>query len=57
MVSNRLANILSKARKGGYIQFKGEILMQGKDDNEMIHLIKMPPKVHQITKTQMIKHK
>ena len=54
-VSNRLANVLAKARKGGFITFKGEILMQGKDDSELITLLKMPRKVHQITKTQMIK--
>ena len=29
--------------------------MQGKDDNEIITLLKMPRQVHQITKTQMIK--
>lgn len=56
MVSNRLLNVLIKARKNGYVQFKGEILLQGKDDNEIITLIKMPPKAVQITKTQMIKH-
>lgn len=56
MVSNRLLNVLIKARKSGYIQFKGELLLQGKDDNEIITLIKMPPQAVQITKTQMIRH-
>lgn len=55
VVSNRLANVLNKARKGGYIQFKGELLLQGTHDDEPITLLKMPPQVHQITKTRMVK--
>lgn len=55
-MSNRLLNVLIKARKSGYLTFKGELLLQGKDDNEPITLLKMPPQAVQITKTQMIKH-
>lgn len=50
-----MLNILLKARKNGYVTFKGELLLQGKDDNEPITLIKMPPQAVQITKTQVIK--
>lgn len=55
VVSNRLLNVLLKARKNGYVQFKGELLLQGKDDQEPITLIKMPPQAVQITKSHMIK--
>lgn len=55
MVSNRMLSVLIKARKSGFVQFKGELLLQGKDDNEPITLIKMPPKAVQITKTQMVR--
>ncbi|KAG9509363.1 Actin-binding Rho-activating protein [Fragariocoptes setiger] len=54
-VSNRLAAILIKARKNGYVEFKGELLMQGRDDKEVITLLKRPPKAVQITKTQIVK--
>lgn len=56
-MSNRLANVLIKARKGGFIEFDGEILMQGKDDNKLITLKKMPKKVAQITKTTHVAKK
>lgn len=50
-----MLNVLLKARKGGYVQFKGELLLQGKDDDELITLIKLPPQAVQMTKTQMIR--
>lgn len=52
-----MLNVLIKARKNGYVQFKGELLLQGKDDDEPITLLKMPPQAVQITKTQMVRHK
>ena len=54
VVSNRMLNVLIKARKNGYVQFKGELLLQGKDDDEIITLIKLPTHYVQITKTKTI---
>ncbi|KAG9509820.1 Actin-binding Rho-activating protein [Fragariocoptes setiger] len=54
-VSNRLASVLSRARKNGFVDFKGELLMTGRDEKEIVTLLKKPPKTVQITKTQMVK--
>uniref|UniRef100_A0A673CRI2 Costars domain-containing protein n=1 Tax=Sphaeramia orbicularis TaxID=375764 RepID=A0A673CRI2_9TELE len=38
-ISNKLVGILLRARKQGLVDFKGEMLWQGKDDHEMITLL------------------
>jgi len=39
-ISNKVVGILLRARKHGLIQFDGEMLFQGRDDNVLITLLK-----------------
>ena len=38
-ISNKLVGLLLRARKHGYVDFEGEILFQGKDDEKLIKLL------------------
>ncbi|EMP39086.1 Actin-binding Rho-activating protein [Chelonia mydas] len=38
-ISNKVVGILLRARKYGLVQFEGEMLWQGKDDNVIITLL------------------
>lgn len=38
-ISNKLVGVLLRARKQGLVQFKGEMLWQGKDDRVLISLL------------------
>ena len=41
-ISNKLVGMLIRARKQGLVKFDGEMLFQGRDDNVVIRLLKMP---------------
>lgn len=41
-ISNKVVGLLLRARKHGYVDFKGEVLFQTRDDNVIISLLKMP---------------
>ncbi|CAF3358852.1 unnamed protein product [Rotaria socialis] len=41
-ISDKLVGILLKARKHGYLKFEGEILLQNRDENVIIQLIRLP---------------
>ena len=41
-ISDKLVGVLLKARKQGYLTFKGEILLQNRDENIPIQLIRLP---------------
>ena len=41
-ISNKLVGILLKARKQGYLNFQGEMLLQNRDENVPIQLIRSP---------------
>ncbi|CAF1417329.1 unnamed protein product [Rotaria sordida] len=41
-VSDKLVGILLKARKHGYLKFQGEMLLQHRDENVIINLIRLP---------------
>jgi len=43
-VSSQTVGLLIRARRRGFIDFEGETLLKGKDDFEIVTLIKMPPK-------------
>lgn len=40
-ISNKVVGILLRARKYGLVDFRGEMLFQGRDDDVLIKLIKM----------------
>ena len=42
VISNKLVGVLLRARKHGYVDFKGEILFQARDDHVQITLLKVP---------------
>ena len=37
-ISNKLVGLLLRARKHGYVEFEGELLLQGRDDAKLIKL-------------------
>jgi hypothetical protein len=39
-ISNKLVGLLLRARKHGFVDFEGEVLFQGKNDNTLIKLLK-----------------
>ncbi len=39
-VSDKLVGVLKKARKHGYLAFEGEMLLQNRDENVIIHFIR-----------------
>ncbi|CAF2511727.1 unnamed protein product [Rotaria sp. Silwood2] len=41
-ISDKLVGVLLKARKHGYLKFQGEMLLQHRDENVIIHLIRLP---------------
>lgn len=41
-VSNKLVGMLLRARRQGLVEFEGEMLFQGRDDNVIIKLVKIP---------------
>ncbi|XP_015793088.1 actin-binding Rho-activating protein [Tetranychus urticae] len=48
-ISDKVVGMLLRARKYGFVDFEGEMLYQGQDDNTIIRLIKMPPKDFTVT--------
>ena len=38
-ISNKLVGLLLRARKHNYLEFEGEVLFQGRDDETLIKLI------------------
>ena len=46
-ISNKIVGVLIRARKHGLIEFDGEILYQGRDNNKIIRLIRSPDLLQQ----------
>ncbi len=38
-ISNKLVGLLLRARRSGFVDFEGELLLQGRDDNKIIKLL------------------
>lgn len=38
-ISNKLVGLLLRTRKYGFVEFQGEVLFQGRDDNVIIKLL------------------
>lgn len=41
-ISDKLVGVLLKARKHGYLTFKGEMLLQNRDENVLIQFVHSP---------------
>lgn len=55
VISTKVVGILIRARKHGLLTFEGEMLYQGRDDAEIIKLLKSPPRAMRVTKNQIFK--
>ncbi len=40
-ISNKLVGLLLRSRKHGFVDFPGEVLFQGRDDNVIIRLLRL----------------
>lgn len=55
VISNKVVGVLIRARKHGFLEFEGEMLYQGRDDDKLIRLVKCPTRGIQVTKNHVFK--